>query len=1242
MGKNIEEKPDSKQINEPNQVDYNENKSFYALSPQNDIKPETAQTYFDALLWALTNRGKKNIRNIAITGIYGSGKSSVISTFQKQNIKKKDWHFLPISLATFSNSIEEKSDTGQEEEQTTTENNDKNKSKPKNNTENLQRLIELSILQQLLYREKDRALPDSRIRKIKRHTGKRVFFSAIGIFIFIISLANVITGYKHSLWFTFIQNILHHQVIIDSISMYFISLLISAIGSLFLLEIIVRFIYSIKLNKLSFQNAEIEVDEGISKSVLNHYLDEILYFFEATKYNIVVFEDLDRFDQTAVFTKLREINLLLNESKKIKAVRGENDSIVFIYAIRDDMFQENKERAKFFDFIIPIIPIINTSNSSDFLSTARDEKVIDISDNVIDDLSLFIDDTRLLYNIINEYKVYRANLNDKLDKNKLFAILFYKSLYPKDFSDLCANEGVLHSEIIRKQEIIHQRNDEINVKIEEIRNEITVLETITIKNIDELRKLYIYEYIKSLRNLVSFYINNINCPIDDAIKESNFQSFVNNTAQYNTLQQNYLQIPIKFDNVEKNVDSKYTYDKRQKQIEELNAKYTDELRKKIEQYENEKLVIRRKPLAEVYRAINDDSTSKDIQHKLITVLIENGYVDEDYFDYVSRFHEGSITKKDADFIINIKTGAAMGFDYPLEKIESVIHKLQKRDDGYFGKPSILNYNILNFILSNAGYDDEKKQIFSLLSDCSKRSIDFINTFIKKSNNVIDFIDTLCNTWKDFWKYINTKSDYSEDKKSEYFTMIIKYASIDNIVRQNKEKNITNTIENKKDYFSIIPDNDKLQLLITQLNIKFYSLNIETLNDTLFDFICRENHYQINCDMLTLILTYRNKYDQNQFNTQNFLAILNSDYQPLIDYINTYIETYIDDVYLKLSDNTNEPEEVLLQLLNNKTIPIDKKVLIIQKVSTKLTTLDSIDDIEVKRILIEELKITPSWATIIKLFHEENDEITDTILSFIDNHENADVISKTKIDREVPDKETVNKYILIMLTNNNISDEVYALITKSIPYWYSSLDLDNLSSNKIISLIDNTVLQVSNNNVSKLKSIFAPQHIRLLVKYPDELLKHFDTLTLDVSDYTELFKSSTLSVENKQKIYEKIVETDIVSNVELLNAIAVLVSGNVSFVVTDTVLKAVLLQSNIQSQSKIAIFNINAGKYLDDFITPFLQSLGLPYSDIAVHGYRPKLINNDTNKKFASILEAKGYISTQVDEGDMIRINTKRG
>ena len=71
---------------------------YSALSPIGNSSDN--QHYSDALDWALKNRSIKDIKNIALTGPYGSGKSTILKTYHK-NYMGKDLKFLFISLATF-------------------------------------------------------------------------------------------------------------------------------------------------------------------------------------------------------------------------------------------------------------------------------------------------------------------------------------------------------------------------------------------------------------------------------------------------------------------------------------------------------------------------------------------------------------------------------------------------------------------------------------------------------------------------------------------------------------------------------------------------------------------------------------------------------------------------------------------------------------------------------------------------------------------------------------------------------------------------------------------------------------------------------------------------------------------------------------------------------------------------------------------------------------------------------------
>lgn len=86
----------------------------------------------------------------------------------------------------------------------------------------------------------------------------------------------------------------------------------------------IKFIYKLvkeqKLKTLfreiSFQGNEIEIFERQDDSYFDKYLNEVLYLFENVDKDVIVFEDIDRFNETRVFEHLREINNVANTNRE--------------------------------------------------------------------------------------------------------------------------------------------------------------------------------------------------------------------------------------------------------------------------------------------------------------------------------------------------------------------------------------------------------------------------------------------------------------------------------------------------------------------------------------------------------------------------------------------------------------------------------------------------------------------------------------------------------------------------------------------------------------------------------------------------------------------------------------------------------------------------------------------------------------------------------------------------------------
>lgn len=445
------------------------------LTPESDTK--NSEEYIRALHWAIKN---KDVKNIALSGPYGSGKSSVIKTYLEKYPKTK---YLSISLAAFSTPMKSVNGEGEDDKSSSLANDWTLDDVDEN-------VIEEGILKQLFYRVDVGKIPQSRYRKIKKLSYWKMFFTLLMLTVVASAVyleinPNVLEDFKN----TVINNgAFFHLNQWSSYAVFTVTIF----GLLLLITTVLKYVMS------NFRIANINLGDkaSISKkeekeSIFDKSLDEIVYFFESTTYDTVFIEDLDRFNQPNIFIKLRELNTVINNYDNIKR------KVVFIYAIKDDMFKD-EERTKFFDFIVPVIPYINATNSGEILrGLLKFEKGedgtyksmnYDISDRYIWKISPFVQDMRVLTNICNEFLVYKRTLKTtKLKDEEMFSMITFKNLYPKEFAELQAERGIvkdafqekekfvinekqkLEEQIVPKREILKNVNNDILLDLKEIK-----------------------------------------------------------------------------------------------------------------------------------------------------------------------------------------------------------------------------------------------------------------------------------------------------------------------------------------------------------------------------------------------------------------------------------------------------------------------------------------------------------------------------------------------------------------------------------------------------------------------------------------------------------------------------------------------------------------------------------------------------------------------------------------------------
>ena len=436
-----------------------EGASYHALTPTDSA--EQAEEYLRALTWALQ---QKDIHNIALAGPYGSGKSSVIETFLRREREKKrtivdrlrsrNQRISAISMKISMAEFEVwKKDVGKQE-------------RTRRHDDSSQTLNEVSewILKQIFYKVESSEIPQSRYHKLCRRSFWSDYASVVLPLFLIVSLVLLFVPFALDRVLALVDWIVRQgdfSTVMGALTLcLFVALVLG--GAVYKW----RFLFSnFKLKVLKLPAGTGIESERDSESVFNRHLDEIVYFFEVTKYRVIFFEDLDRLDEPNIFVRLRELNTLLNNSDTIS-----KKPVVFVYAVRDDLFGKG-DRTKFFDFIIPVIPIINTTNSREVLLEwlrhirANDPYKCEIPEEFMMDIAPYIDDMRMVYSICNDYLIYRRTLRKSaaitLADHKIFAMMLFKNLYPQDFAAIQAEQGIIKDVFSAKPSFREKKEKEL-------------------------------------------------------------------------------------------------------------------------------------------------------------------------------------------------------------------------------------------------------------------------------------------------------------------------------------------------------------------------------------------------------------------------------------------------------------------------------------------------------------------------------------------------------------------------------------------------------------------------------------------------------------------------------------------------------------------------------------------------------------------------------------------------------------
>lgn len=968
-----------------------EESPYHDLAPVDDIEEETE--YFRALDWALQNR---KISNVALSAPYGAGKSSVIESY----LKKRKIKALQLSLTNFQ---EEQHDLTQDE-------------------------VEKQFLEKLFYKVEYRKIPQSRYRKLHRISLGRIYGYLVLLFV-------VMLGFTTAFNYPGVHNVIRELNQTRSTLKMPLFLGVSALLGLvvlavYLLSYIIKFVAAKcrnwEINVLD--KAKVSKSDALEAPALNKYIDEIIYFFEETDYEVVFVEDLDRFSSTGIFTKLRELNILLNRYDSIKR------HITFVYAMKDDYFPTDVDRTKFFDFIIPVIPYINSTNSDDLLRRRIKEinnlgMATDIGDEYITKVSSYVSDMRVLTSIVNEFVTYKntISLASSLSDEVLFSLMVFKHLYPKEFADIESEKGVIKEAFLCKESFVDKKIKEMQVAIEAAEKILDKQEEDILIDVKEI-KVAMFQTIALNASIQNVVMSQTGMRYSfDSILAADFDMTVFANAKFviQGLKSNGGSFTIPVVDVEREYTKNGVgYIQRWRNAYACEGEKAESLRKQIEEKKNKQY---RLTAARIKSLINEfgaealfGDSAEVSNNKLLIFLLRNGYIDENYANYINHFHPDSITSDEHEFIMNVHNqGGVKEFSKEFSHLDRVVGRIVAHE---FRQVEILNFSIVNYMLSEQLESEKTKELFALLASRKSETRAFIEQFILSGAETVPvFISGIANQNAFLWSDILTDKTLTDDAKARCFDLILSTSTLKSIEQMNdKQNSISVFLLGRRDILLSLEksDSDKIINVLAILDIRFTDVALAGVSADIISYIYEKNAYMINKTMISEIMraVMPDEFDRAQ--KQNYTVVMTSDNGYMRNYIKQNPERYIEEIVIA-DGNDEETQEAMLELFAvvGYDVPLSEKIISAQK--TVFVSLEElIADIdnsnkslihEIVDFLIAQEKLIINWKNVGQYY--EYFDIEDEMFLAIDKNLDDLCKEKKEVDEELIKSLLIKKWPL---------------------------------------------------------------------------------------------------------------------------------------------------------------------------------------------------------------------------------------
>ncbi|GLK72223.1 putative membrane protein YobI [Ancylobacter dichloromethanicus] len=933
---------------------------------------------------------------------------------------------------------------------------------------------------------------------------------------------------------------------------------------------------------------------------------------------------------------LREINSLVNANAGVKR------TIKFLYALRDDVFI-NTDRTKFFEFVIPVIPIINTSNSIDMVLEQGKRLEIDgrLDPQFLREVSRYLNDLRLIQNIFNEYAIYVANLEtdgeNNLNANKLLAILIYKNFYPKDFEQLHRGEGNLADILGRRDQLVAHKEAICKEEIAEIERKIDVAERQTPSDLKELSQIY----AMTLVQMLPANVNSVSrdgqswIPLHSIVGHDAFEHLI---AVPHIFCRDVYSSPRRIDisALQNEVDSQKTYIQRRAEIENKSEANKSGSLRRIRELRATIATLRTAQFNELVRSSTDRVTDLfdgfGEKGELARFLILEGHLDDTYYQYTSLFHSGRLSPNDNKFLIQIRAFFTPDPNFQIDNPNEVIAAMREAD---FGQSYVLNVKLVDCLLNEATrYSDQTRKLFEFIASQFDGCVDFLEAYYATGRAVPKLLSRLTDEWPQF-----IPTAIASKRNLSHITQLVTNlpeSALETLARDGDE--LPDFVAAKlPEILALAPD--LVPERLARIGFEVRDLPAIGKFTGIVRFMVKRGRFELSIANVEHI--YREVMGETNlvaFRERNYTTLRSLTDRTLITRVERDLDIYLSDVLLELHDNSKEDAAAIADLLGREGIDEDNLREFLGRQTALLPALEGIPE-KLHATVFEQQRIAPTWDNCIA-FMEGSGFAAEILVAYLDRKNVRAVILEHGLHNV---RETL-RLREFLVTANALSDESYREYVRAVPNTFKNFP-KSLDSSKLNILIEERKIAFSRETVESL-NVNTDLPVLFVAENIEDYLTDPGIFGLD-DDFREGLLQADITDDDKRAIIDLIdlsTLTEMPKRAALIGPILDRTNARISGI--DAAKARSLILNSRPVETQISLFNKFHSTMTVDEAREVLVALPDPFSEITTGYHTPRLPKSDENRALAQWLEARGVISSWGEGGgwllaDKIRVNLKR-